>query len=367
MSSADPDEHSEPIAVASFATAGEAEVAKAKLAAYGIEAALDDQIEGGTVVVDGEPGVIVEVRRPTPRTPGASSARTTPCRVTLRPTSSPPIIVHVTRALRYCGVRFVDQLRSFQRRRIRSPSVPTTSCSTSAAATSRTGGPTCSLDRYIDAAHAGQRSGRKAARVSRPLFDADAAAMPFADRAFDYSVCSHVLEHVVDPGAVIDELVRVSKAGYIEVPEASSAKILDFPSHLWWVRLDGDTLVFTAKTERYHDAEIDAYIQRAGIEQRLADLLDADFDHRIVSLRWVGSVKYRVEGEVPQSLIDFATASGGHQRVGQTIAARLMTAVMTLPLRRIRRRAPILHDDVVAERHRTGTGEPCAARSTAPT
>ena len=45
-----------------IATAGEAEVAKAKLAAYGIEAALDDQIEGGTVVVDGEPGVIVEVK-----------------------------------------------------------------------------------------------------------------------------------------------------------------------------------------------------------------------------------------------------------------------------------------------------------------
>ncbi len=213
------------------------------------------------------------------------------------------------------------------------------------------------VDRYIDAAHAGQRSGRKAARVSRPLFDADAVAMPFADRAFDYSVCSHVLEHVVDPGAVIDELVRVSKAGYIEVPEASSAKILDFPSHLWWVRLDGNTLVFTAKTERYHDAEIDAYIKRAGIEQRLADLLDADFDHRIVSLRWVGSVKYRVEGEVPQSLIDFATAAGGHHRVGQTIAARLTTAVMTLPLRRIRRRTPILHDDVVDEAHRTSTGE----------
>ncbi|HWM20861.1 MAG TPA: hypothetical protein VNO51_14310 [Ilumatobacteraceae bacterium] len=62
MSSADPDDHSEPVAVASFATEGEAEVAKAKLSAYGIEAALDDQIEGGTVVVDGEPGVIVEVK-----------------------------------------------------------------------------------------------------------------------------------------------------------------------------------------------------------------------------------------------------------------------------------------------------------------
>jgi hypothetical protein len=56
------DEHAEPVAVASYATAGEAEVAIAKLAAYGVEAALEDQIEGGTVVVEGEPGVLVMVR-----------------------------------------------------------------------------------------------------------------------------------------------------------------------------------------------------------------------------------------------------------------------------------------------------------------
>ena len=56
------DEHAEPIAVASFATAGEAEVAEAKLRAFGIESAIDDQIEGGTLPVEGEPGVIVTVR-----------------------------------------------------------------------------------------------------------------------------------------------------------------------------------------------------------------------------------------------------------------------------------------------------------------
>jgi hypothetical protein len=55
------DEHSEPVAVGSFATEGEAEVVQAKLRAYGIEAALNDQIEGGAVVVDGESGVVVEV------------------------------------------------------------------------------------------------------------------------------------------------------------------------------------------------------------------------------------------------------------------------------------------------------------------
>lgn len=49
-------------AVASYATEGEAEVAQAKLRAYGVDSALDDQVEGGSVPVEGEEGVFVEVR-----------------------------------------------------------------------------------------------------------------------------------------------------------------------------------------------------------------------------------------------------------------------------------------------------------------
>ncbi len=62
MASTEPDDHPQPVAVGSFATEGEAEVAQAKLRAYGIEGALDDQIEGGAVPVDGESGIVVEVR-----------------------------------------------------------------------------------------------------------------------------------------------------------------------------------------------------------------------------------------------------------------------------------------------------------------
>jgi hypothetical protein len=62
MSIDEVNEQSEPEAVASYATEGEAEVAQAKLRAFGVESALDDQVEGGSVPVDGEPGVIVTVR-----------------------------------------------------------------------------------------------------------------------------------------------------------------------------------------------------------------------------------------------------------------------------------------------------------------
>ena len=57
----DEDQHAEPVAVASFETTGEAEVAQAKLRAFGIEAAIDDQVDGGTLPVEGEPGVVVTV------------------------------------------------------------------------------------------------------------------------------------------------------------------------------------------------------------------------------------------------------------------------------------------------------------------
>jgi len=62
MTSEDADAHPEPEAVASYATEGEAEVAQAKLRAFGVESALDDQVEGGIVPIEGEDGIFVEVR-----------------------------------------------------------------------------------------------------------------------------------------------------------------------------------------------------------------------------------------------------------------------------------------------------------------
>jgi SAM-dependent methyltransferase len=181
--------------------------------------------------------------------------------------------------------------------------------------------------------------------------------MPFADQVFDYVVCSHMLEHVPDPHAVIAELMRVAKAGYIEVPESSSAKIVDFPSHLWWCRLEGDMLVFTAKSTPFFDADIDRFLRDSGLRTEVADLLDRHLDHRVVSLSWTGSVPHRVDGTVSDEMLRAAASGEFHHRSTETFAARLMTFVLTLPLRGKRRRAPIRYDDVVRPSLRTGGDE----------
>jgi hypothetical protein len=62
MVNADENQHADPVVVGSYLTAGEAEVAQAKLRAFGIESAIDDQIEGGTMFMEDEPGIFVNVR-----------------------------------------------------------------------------------------------------------------------------------------------------------------------------------------------------------------------------------------------------------------------------------------------------------------
>jgi SAM-dependent methyltransferase len=249
----------------------------------------------------------------------------------------------------------VAQLRSFHRRRIAIPVDHTALVLDVGSGDKPHWRADVLLDRYVGDEHGGQRSGDSAARVDRPLFDADAADMPFADAAFDYVICSHVLEHVEHPDAVISELVRVAKAGYIEVPEAASAKIVDFPSHLWWVTLQDGELVFTAKTAPYFDADIDRYLTASGMRQPLADLLDRHLDHRIIELPWNATVSCRVEGAPSPALIAAAARADAHHRGGETAMGRALTAALTLPLRRHKHREPIRFDDIIRPELRTGS------------
>lgn len=72
--------------------------------------------------------------------------------------------------------------------------------------------------------------------------------LPFADKAFDFVCCSHVLEHVSSPEKACSELMRVAKRGYIETPSRckdtwlNTAKI---SNHLWAVELFNNRLIFT--------------------------------------------------------------------------------------------------------------------------
>ncbi len=64
--------------------------------------------------------------------------------------------------------------------------------------------------------------------------------LPFKDNEFDFVIASHVLEHVEDFKFFINELERVSKKGYIEVPTKLEDNLVfeNKNDHLWHMDFD---------------------------------------------------------------------------------------------------------------------------------
>lgn len=87
----------------------------------------------------------------------------------------------------------------------------------------------------------------------------DREPWPFTDRQFDFAVCSQTLEDLRDPVWVCSELVRVAKAGYIEVPSRLEEQTLGVQGpwvgwghHHWLVDVSPGRVEFVFKHHVVH-------------------------------------------------------------------------------------------------------------------
>jgi hypothetical protein len=115
---------------------------------------------------------------------------------------------------------------------------------------------------------------------------------PFADHEFDFSICSHTLEDVRDPLFVCSELIRVSRAGYVEVPSRLEEQSFGFQGpwvgwghHHWLIELEGDELTFVFKHHVMHGRSSDHF------PIGFRDTLSAE--QRVLSLFWTDSFRFR--------------------------------------------------------------------------
>jgi hypothetical protein len=120
--------------------------------------------------------------------------------------------------------------------------------------------------------------------VQRDICDRE--PWPFADRQFDFVVCSHTMEDVRDPVWVAAELQRVAAAGYIEVPSVREELTygiqgpwVGWGHHRWLVLVEqgGIDFVFKHHVVNRRDSHLDA-----GTTDGLAP------DERVQTLWWQG-------------------------------------------------------------------------------
>ena len=100
--------------------------------------------------------------------------------------------------------------------------------------------------------------------VDRPTVLGFVESLPFRDKAFDFVIASHVLEHSADPERFLGELQRVAKAGYIEVPDAFMERINPYHDHRLEITTREGSLVIRKKPGWRADPEIvELYEDRA--------------------------------------------------------------------------------------------------------
>ncbi len=141
---------------------------------------------------------------------------------------------------------------------------------------------------------------------------------PFEDGSVDFVVCSHTLEDVRDPVWVCAEMVRIAKAGYIEVPSRLEEQswgvfggaFVGWPHHRWLIDVAGDDIEFVLKLHSLHAHENQYF--PPGFWDRL------DEEARVQAMWWRDGFSYRErisldEEENNRYLSDF---------VGRELAAR---------------------------------------------
>ena len=128
--------------------------------------------------------------------------------------------------------------------------------------------------------------------TDRPLVEADGQFLPFADAAFDYVICSHVLEHVEDPELLIAELMRVASRGYIETPSEIGERIYGWRYHHWVVNLIDGRLTLQKNNQRAQFGQLfhtlaakDKYWKRFHITHHSLFL---------VQYEWEGKIDYEI-------------------------------------------------------------------------
>ena len=80
--------------------------------------------------------------------------------------------------------------------------------------------------------------------------------LPFKDKEFDYVILSHVLEHVPNINEFTQEVERIAKAGYIELPTKLADNLVigcdeEDIGHKWWLEFDDvkNQLKYTKKLD----------------------------------------------------------------------------------------------------------------------
>ena len=117
--------------------------------------------------------------------------------------------------------------------------------------------------------------------------------LPFKDNEFDFVITSHVIEHVEDFQFFIEEIERISKQGYIELPTRLGDNLVveNFKDHIWWFKYDDESNLLLASKKNQ--------ILEPFINVSTAKKLEIVFRESLVlELFWKTKIDFKIDNDL---------------------------------------------------------------------
>ncbi|HZE19951.1 MAG TPA: methyltransferase domain-containing protein [Candidatus Angelobacter sp.] len=179
-----------------------------------------------------------------------------------------------------------------------------------------------------------ERSGRIVA--DRPLVEADAERLPFADSSFDYVISAQVLEHAEDPERMLQELMRVASRGYIETPSEIAERLYGWPFHRSVIHVVNGRLMIRRKAFTPQFGQLFHVLAARDPEFRRFHLTHSSL--LLVQHEWEGKIDYEIaaDGGDPLDLNSDQVIEALWEKVARTSAGdRWLPFVKSLVPRRL--------------------------------
>lgn len=118
-------------------------------------------------------------------------------------------------------------------------------------------------------------------------------SLPFEDKHFDFVVASHILEHVIDPANFLNQIMKIGKEGYIEIPTPLFDNLIDGKTeptnpygHKWWITFDDveKCIIYNPKMD---------ILKKSVTIQENNQLMCFFRDSMITRLHWKNEINYK--------------------------------------------------------------------------
>lgn len=140
----------------------------------------------------------------------------------------------------------------------------------------------------------------KIAIDQRPFAQVDIENLPYDKKAYDFVFCSHVLEHLNNPGKAIREIVRIGNRGYIELPTRLSDIMFNFtrlPDHHRWHGLVQDKTLMLIEWSDWERRDLgNQYFDLLHSEYKngFQEFFEKNRDLFFASYHWDGEIDFLV-------------------------------------------------------------------------